>query len=63
MDDSVNILLRDVCDTNKFFKLSDGKTLALGRNPETQILDTRCSRVQCKVSIQFIAELQSEFLY
>lgn len=50
MADSVSILLRDICDSNKVFKLSDGATLALGRNPETQILDTRCSRVQCKVS-------------
>lgn len=46
--DNSELLLRDICDDSKIFKLNDGCVFPIGRNRETKILDTRCSRVQCK---------------
>lgn len=48
MDKKCELVLRDICDDSKIFKLYDGSIFPVGRNKETRILDTRCSRVQCK---------------
>lgn len=47
--DNDAIILRSVKNASKCLKLNDGAVFLLGRNRESQITDTRCSRTQCKV--------------
>ncbi|XP_065210955.1 uncharacterized protein F21D5.5-like [Planococcus citri] len=50
MDSNNSVTLRSVQNGSKCIKLNDGSVFQLGRNHDTQITDTRCSRVQLLVS-------------